>query len=251
MTRARELEGKVAVVTGASRNIGRAIALAFADAGAAVAVIGRADRAGLDETAALIKAAGGRAIVMLGDVRDEASVKSFIDGTVAEFGRLDILVNNAAIRVEEPVEKVTFASWRNVTATILDGAFLCVSAALPHLLRSDAGRIINIGGRTGHTGSRDRVHVVSAKAGLIGMTKGLAIELAPKKITVNLISPGLIATVRGASTSGPTETSDKMAPVGRRGTAEEVANMARLLAGPDGGYMTGQSIHINGGTFMP
>lgn len=190
----RELDGRVALVTGAARNIGRAIALDLADA---VAVVTRADRNGAEAVVREIEQRGGAALALLADVKDEADVASAVERTLARFGRLDILVNNAAVRGEVAFETMQLAQWREVVAVTLDGAFLCSRAALEPLSRGGSGTIVNIGGLTAYTGARNRAHVVAAKAGLDGLTKALAQDLAPRGITVNLVSPGLIDTVRG------------------------------------------------------
>jgi 3-oxoacyl-[acyl-carrier protein] reductase len=243
------LTGRVALVTGASRNIGRAIALKLAEAGAAVALNARSSRAPLDEVAREIEAAGGTATTCLADVADEAAVEAMVAEAVARFGRLDILVNNAAIRPARAVEDMTLAEFRAVTAVILDGAFLCARAALPHLRRSDAASIVNIGGLTGHIGATRRLHVVTGKAGLVGLTKALAHELAPVGITVNCVVPGAIDTVRaeGSAASGHP---GHPPLIGRRGRSEEVAELVRYLCGPAARYITGQAIHVNGGAYM-
>ena len=248
----QEMQGKAALITGAARNIGRAIALALADAGANVALAARADRDGLEETAALARAKGVRAEVILADITDEVSVRDMVGAVKATFGRLDVLVNNAALRAETPIEEITMAEWRKVLAVNLDGAFLAVQAALPLLKASDAGAIINIGGLTAYTGAKNRPHVVAAKAGLDGLTKALAQDLAEAQITVNLVSPGLIATQRGGSSPVEPEHHKKHTTLlGRRGQPEEVAAMVRHLAGPNGRYITGQTIHVNGGVYLP
>ena len=164
------------------------------------------------------------------------------------FGRLDILVNNAAIRAEAPFAELTFDAWRHCMAVTLDGAFHCTQAALPHLLRSDAAAVVNIGGLTGHTGAPQRAHVVAAKAGLAGLTRALAHELSPQGITVNLVAPGLIETTRPGGP--PAHRAGRTTLVGRQGRPDDVAGAVRWLAGPAGRYVTGQSIHVNGGLFM-
>jgi 3-oxoacyl-[acyl-carrier protein] reductase len=249
----RELDGRVALVTGAARNIGRAIALDLADAGAAVAVAARADKDGAEETARRIEERGGSALVLLADVTNEADVARMTERALERFGRLDILVNNAAVRREVAFEAMSLAEWRDVLAVTLDGAFLCSRAAVRPLAAGGAGAIVNIGGLTAYTGARHRAHVVAAKAGLDGLTKALAQELADRGITVNLVAPGLIDTVRGGpSAPGEPEHHKRHATlVGRRGRPEEVAATVRHLAGPRGRYLTGQTVHVNGGAFLP
>ncbi len=248
---AGELAGKVALVTGGARNIGRAIACALAAGGAAVMVNARTSRAEAEATADMIRAAGGRAALHLADVTDAGAVAAMVKATVGEFGRLDILVNNAAIRAETPFAELRFEDWRRVLATVLDGAFLCTQACLPHLTRAGSGAIVNIGGMTAHAGAQGRAHVVTAKAGLAGMTRALAHDLAPLGITVNCVVPGTIETIRGLP-GAPERPAHRQAlpPLGRRGEPEEVAAAVRFLCGPGARYITGQSLHVNGGGFM-
>jgi 3-oxoacyl-[acyl-carrier protein] reductase len=243
-----ELSGRVALVTGAAKNIGLAIARELAQAGAAVVLVARSDIEAARAAAGEIARDHGRAIAVQGDVSDPESVRSMIAEAVAQLGRLDILVNNAGIRPESAFDTMTIEEWDLVLAVNLDGPFLCTQAALPHLAKSDAAAVVNIGGLTAYTGAPKRAHVVASKAGLDGLTKALAVELAPRGITVNLVSPGLIATERlHAAEHHKTRTT----PLGRRGRPEDVAAMVRLIVGPNGRYLTGQTIHVNGGTYLP
>src|SRR3954469_18466339 len=196
MTSGKELDGKAAIVTGAGRNIGRAIALALADAGASVVVNARSNRAEAEAVAREIEVLGGKALVHLGDVADPAAVRAMADGATKQFGRIDILVNNAALRREKPFGEMSHAEWREIMDVTLDGAFHCVKACLPALKKSAAGAVVNIGGLSAHTGAKNRAHVVTAKAGLIGFTRALAHDLADDGITVNCVVPGLIGTPR-------------------------------------------------------
>ena len=245
------LAGKVALVTGGARNIGRAIACALAADGAAVMVNARTSRDDAETTAQMIRAAGGRAALHLADITDEPAVAAMIEATIGEFGRVDFLVNNAAIRAETPFAEIQLQDWQRILATVLDGAFLCTQACLPHLSRGGSGAIVNIGGLTGHTGARGRAHVVTAKAGLAGMTRALAMDLAPHGITVNCVVPGTIDTVRGLP-GAPERPAHRQAlpPLGRRGTPEDVANAVRFLCGPGARYITGQALHVSGGGYM-
>jgi 3-oxoacyl-[acyl-carrier protein] reductase len=244
----RPLHGQVALVTGSVRRIGRATALALARDGAAVVVNARSSRAEAEAVAAEIAALGGGALVHLADVTDEAAVARMLDAAAAAFGRLDILVNNAANRGEAPFLDMSLAQWREITGVILDGAFLCSREALRLMAANGYGRIINIGGVSAHLGAARRAHVGAAKAGLIGLTRALAAEFAGAGVTVNCVVPGRIGGERSASSghgiSHPTL-------VGREGTADEVAEIVRTLCGPAGGFITGQTIHVSGGLFMP
>src|SRR3954453_17869452 len=163
----KELTGRVAIVTGAGRNIGRAIALTLAEGGASVLVNARSNRAEADAVAREIEAAGGKALVHIGDVADADAVQAMADAAVKQFGRIDILVNNAALRREKPFAEMNYAEWREIMDVTLDGAFHCTKACLPWLKQSGAGTIVNIGGLSAHTGAKDRAHVVTAKAGII------------------------------------------------------------------------------------
>src|SRR5712691_4825879 len=246
----QELSGRVAVVTGAGRNIGRGIALALADAGAAVVVNVRSN---LDEAQAVvdeIERGGGQALAVATDVADAAAVQKMTDTAAERFGRIDILVNNAAVRVEQAFEGMTLAQWRAVTSIILDGAFNCIQACLPHLKASGAGVIINIGGLSAHTGAARRPHVVAAKAGLIGLTRALAHELAPDKIRVNTVTPGLMSTPRPAGAAEPQHHALVHALVGRRGQPDDIAAAVRFLCGPSASFITGQNMQVNGGTYL-
>jgi 3-oxoacyl-[acyl-carrier protein] reductase len=245
----RELEGRVALVTGGGRNIGRAIVDALADAGAAVVVNCRSSQAEADAVVAAIEARGGKAMCFLADVTDEEGVAAMVAAAVKRFGRLDILVNNAAVRDVTRIDDIDLATWRYVTGIILDGAFICSKAALPALRKSDAGSIVNIGGMSGHTGAAGRPHVIAAKLGLVGLTRGLAHDLAPDRITVNCVVPGLIDTQRGGA-SGAKSAHQQEGLVGRRGKPEEVAAIVRVLCGPEGRYITGQEWHVNGGAYL-
>jgi len=249
MEEGQELAGRVALVTGAARNIGRAIALELARAGAAVVVHARTSRAEAEQTVAAIRTAGGRAAMQLADVTDRAAVEAMVAAGAKEFGRLDLLVNNAAVRAETAFADMNYEEWRRVIASILDGAFHCSQACLPHL--STGGSIVNLGGLTAHRGAEGRAHVVTAKLGIVGLTRALAHELAAKDITVNCVVPGMIDTTRGlpGAPERPAPRSG-LPPVGRRGTPEEVAAAVRFLCGPGARYITGQTLHVNGGGFM-
>lgn len=245
------MAGRVAIVTGAARNIGRAIAIALARGGACVTVNALSSAKEAAMVAREVEDAGGQALVQLADVGDPAGAQRLIDATVRRFGRIDILVNNAAIRRETPFGELDWQEWRAVCAVILDGAYLCAHAALPHLRKSDGAVIVNVGGMSAHSGSTGRAHVVAAKAGLAGLTRALAHELGPDGITVNCVAPGLIDTVRGHSAVGtPAHHALHRTLLGRRGSPYDIAALVRFLCSPDARYITGQTLHANGGAYL-
>jgi 3-oxoacyl-[acyl-carrier protein] reductase len=245
----RELDGRVALVTGASRNIGRAIALELAAAGAHVVINALSARADAEAVAAEI---GPCAMVAMADVTDRAAVDAMIAAVRARFGRLDILVNNAAVRGEVPFAELDHATWSRILSICLDGAFHCTQAALPLLKEAGGATVVNIGGLTAHTGAVERTHVVTAKAGLVGMTRALAHELAGFGITVNNVAPGMMDTKRGVSAGNqqPRHHATQQTLLGRRGHPDEIAAAVRWLAGPGGRFVTGQVIHVNGGAYL-
>ena len=248
----------VALVTGAGRNIGREIALGLAASGHAVAVNVRSSVGEGQAVVDAITAAGGKALLCVADVSDRTAVGTMIEHITARWGRLDVLVNNAAVRREADVAALTVQDWHDTLRVVLDGAFFCTQAALALLKASGASSasataaIVNIGGLTAHTGAPERVHVVTAKAGLVGMTRALAHDLARHGITVNCVSPGLIDTVRKASSASakPRHHGSHQTLLGRRGTAQEVAAAVVYLAGPTARYITGQVLHVNGGAYL-
>ena len=246
----KELSGKVAIVTGAGRNIGRAIALALADAGASILVNARANRAEADAVAGEILAMGGKALIHIGDVADAKAVQAMADAAVNGFGRIDILINNAALRREKPFAEMDYAEWRAILDVTLDGTFHCTKACLPALRKSGAGRIVNIGGLSAHTGAKNRAHVVTAKAGIVGLTRALANDLAADGITVNCVVPGLIGTPRPKDKPEPAHHLSHQTITGERGKPEDVAAAVRFVCGPGARYITGQAIHANGGAYL-
>jgi len=242
------LQGRVAIVTGSARNIGRAIAHALAEAGAAVVVNAKSSAEEAETVVQEIRNRGGQAVTKLADVGQPEQAASLIDAAVQAFGRLDILVNNAAVRREIDFERLDYEEWRAITATILDGAYLCARAAAPYLSAARGGSIVNIGGLSSFTGASRRAHVIAAKAGLVGLTRALAHDLAPHHITVNCVAPGLIDTERRGPE--PAHHAKHATLLGRRGTPEEIAAVVRFLCGPEARYITGQTLHANGGVFM-
>jgi 3-oxoacyl-[acyl-carrier protein] reductase len=240
--------GHVALVTGGVRRIGRATALALAQDGADVVLHARSSREEAEAVAREIEALGRRALVVLADVTDEAAVEAMMGEIDRHFGRLDILVNNAALRGEEPFREMSYARWREITGVILDGAFLCSRAALRRMVPRNYGRIVSMGGVSAHLGAAGRAHVGAAKTGLIGLTRALAAEFAAHGVTVNCVIPGKIG---GQRSHGSGKGIAGMPIVGREGVPEDVAEVVRLLCRPATSFITGQSVHVNGGLFMP
>jgi 3-oxoacyl-[acyl-carrier protein] reductase len=195
---------------------------------------------------------GGDALLVAADVTQRAQVDAMIAAISKRFGRLDIVVNNAAIRHEAAFADLPYADWRAAQAVCVDGAFHCTQAALPLLRESGAGSVIHIGGMTAQTGASKRAHVVTAKAALGGLTRALAHELAEFGITVNCISPGMVDTVRNAAsaTPKPAHHTCHQPLLGRRGQPDEIASAVVWLAGPGGRFITGQTLHINGGAYL-
>ncbi len=250
MTNSKPLAGKVAIITGAGRNIGRAIALMLAGEGASIVVNARSNKDEADEVVATIAAAGGKAVAVLGDVAAPATADHLANEAIKHFGRIDILVNNAAIRRESTLEELTLAAWREVMASTIDASFLGAKAVAAHMKRAGGGSIINIGGLSAHTGAKGRAHVITAKAGMIGLTRALAADLAADGITVNCVVPGLIDTSRDAAVALPSHHQVSRTLVGRLGKPEEIAGAVAYLAGPAGRYVTGQTLHVNGGAYL-
>jgi 3-oxoacyl-[acyl-carrier protein] reductase len=246
------LDGKVALVTGAGRNIGRAIALHLARDGAAVVVNGRSDRAAIEAVAAEITAAGGTAMAHLADVSDPAAVAGMVEAAAARLGGIDIAVSNAGLRRQTPFLEIPLAEWREIMSVALDGAFILAQAVLPQMIRrGGGGAFIGLSGISTHVGAPSRAHVSASKSGLEGLVRALAVEFAPHGIRCNCVAPGAIDTVRGASAGAmPATLAEGGVPLRRKGRVEEIAAVVRLLAGPEGGYITGQTVHVNGGAFL-
>jgi 3-oxoacyl-[acyl-carrier protein] reductase len=244
------LVGKVALVSGAGRNIGRAIALGLAEDGASVVVNARTNRGEAEAVVREIEATGGQAIAALADVSDPAAAERMVDMAIRRFGRIDMLVNCAALRRECSFDEMTLADWREVMSATLDSVFICTKAALPHLKAANGAAIVNIGGLSAHTGAKGRAHVVAAKAGIVGLTRALAHDLAADGIMVNCVAPGLIDTARDPVHALPAHHNVNKTLSGRLGSPQEVAAAVRYLCGPGGRYVTGQTLHVNGGAFF-
>jgi 3-oxoacyl-[acyl-carrier protein] reductase len=244
------LKDKIALVTGASQGIGRATALALAEAGAKVAVAARS----ADKLASLvseIEAAGGEALVVPMDVADAAQVKTGFQQVQGKFGRLDILVNNAAITRDTLALRMKLEDWEAVLRTNLTGAHLCIQQALGAMLKQRSGRIINLSSVVAQTGNAGQANYVASKAGLIGLTRAIAVEVASRNITVNAVAPGFISTPMTDVLSQ--EIKDKMKamiPLGRFGTDRDIAAAIVFLASDEAAYITGQVLEVNGGVHM-
>ena len=240
------LRGKAAIVTGSARNIGRAIAHALANQGASVLIHGQQDRAAADSVCREIVDKGGRAVVHLADLVEEQACEDLVEAAVSAFGRLDILVCNAAIRRQKPFLQTSFAEWREVLAVDLDSVFLMTRAAAPHIVAAGGGSIVCLGGSPSHMGTRGRSHVCAAKMGVVGLTRVLANELGEHDINVNVVAPGHVDTARGTS-AGQRSSVTTQRPMARKAEPEEIAAMVCHLCLPIGRYVTGQTIHVNGG----
>lgn len=247
----RKLEGKVAVVTGASRGIGRAIALKLADEGAKVVVNYSGSQAKAEEVVARIQENGGEAIAVQASVSQTEEVTALMDTAVKTFGSLDILVNNAGITRDNLLMRMKEDEWDDVLNTNLKGVFLCTKAVTRQMMKQRAGRIINISSIVGVAGNAGQANYVAAKAGVIGLTKTTAKELASRNILVNAIAPGFIETEM--TDQLPEELKQGMLtqiPLAKLGQPEDIAKAVAFLASDDANYMTGQTLHIDGGMVM-
>jgi 3-oxoacyl-[acyl-carrier protein] reductase len=246
-----ELKGQVALVTGASRGIGRAVALALARVGAAVAVNYRESTAAAEALVAEIEQAGGTALVWQADVADAEACRTMVKGVADRFGRLDILVNNAGTALEKLLMDTTDAEWDELMAIHLRGVFAATRAALPYMVWQRYGRIITVSSIWGISGAAGEVAYSAAKAGQIGFTKALAKEVGPMGVTVNAVAPGAVDTEMNRHLAGPElQAWLDQTPAGRLGTAGEIAEVVRFLASPGAGFITGQVWSPNGGVVI-
>jgi 3-oxoacyl-[acyl-carrier protein] reductase len=243
------LAGKTALITGASRNIGKAIALRMAAAGADIVVNTLQDRAAAEAVAGEIAALGRKALVQVADIVDRKAVDRMVGEAKAKLGAIDILVCNASSRGQVDFLNLDYATWRRVIDISLDGTFHCAQAALPGMIERKWGRIITLGGISWHAGFKRRAHNLTGKSGLTGLTRALAVEFGDRGITANVIAPGAIATVRPPS-AGASAARGNVPPIPRDGHVDEIASAALFLAHPDQGYLTGQVIHVNGGAYL-
>jgi len=245
-----DLEGRVAIVTGSAQGIGRAIALNLAEGGASIALTDvRAPK--LDEVVKEIEERGRKAIRFCVDVTDLEAVQKMVDQTLEALGKIDILVNNAGITRDNLVMRMKTEDWQAVLKTNLDGAFHCIRAVLPSMVRQRYGRILNIASVVAQVGNVGQANYIASKAGIIGLTKAVAAEVARRNITVNAVAPGFIAT--SMTENLPAEVKEKMLsliPMGRMGTDSEIAAGVRFLVSEEARYITGHVLNINGGMFM-
>ena len=244
------LSGRVAVVTGASQGIGRAIALKLSQTGATVALAAR-NQGKLEELMSEIEAANGRAAAFVVDVGKEEQVKATFKQMIAQLGRIDILVNNAGITRDQLVMRMKRSDWDEVINTNLTSAYLCIQQALGSMLKQRWGRIINVTSVFGQIGQAGQANYASSKAGLIGLTMAMAREVASRSITCNAVAPGFIETAMTSALSEEfKQTALKVIPLGRVGSTDDVANAVVFLASDEAGYITGHVLNVNGGMYM-
>ncbi len=246
-----DLTGKAALVTGGSRGIGKAIGLRLARQGADVAFSYKGNTDAATATAAEIESIGTRALAIQGDVRDPESAEAVVKTALEAFGKIDILVNNAGVTRDDLIMRMSAEAWREVLETNLFGAFWMTKAVTRPMLKARAGRIVNITSVSGQAGQMGQANYSSAKAGLIGLTKATARELASRGITVNAVAPGFVLTelTQGLPDALKEEITART-PLGRFGTTEEVADAVAFLASDEAGYITGQVLAVDGGLVM-
>lgn len=246
-----KLDGKSAIVTGASRGIGKDIALYLAKEGAKVAVNYSGSKEKAEAVVEEIKALGGEAFAIQANVDQSEDIKELVRATLEQFGSIDILVNNAGITRDNLLMRMKEQEWDDVLNTNLKGVFLCTKAVTRQMMKQRAGRIINITSIVGVSGNPGQANYVAAKAGVIGLTKTSALELASRNITVNSVAPGFITT--DMTDALPEEVKAQMLsqiPLAKFGNTEDIAKAVAFLASDDANYITGQTLHVNGGMFM-
>ncbi len=245
------LEQKIALVTGGSRGIGRAICQRLAAMGATVGINYVANPTAAEETLQLIETAGGKGFLLRFDVADGIAAQEAIKELLATHGQLDILVNNAGITRDGLMARMKDEDWDSVLDTNLKGAFVCSKAAMRPMIKKRWGRIINISSVVGFVGNSGQINYAAAKAGLVGLTKSMARELAGRNITVNCVAPGYIVTdMTDGLTEDVQEALKAQIPLGTLGSPADVAGSVAFLASPDSNYITGQTLHVNGGMYM-
>ena len=244
-----KLEGKVALVTGSGRNIGRATVLRLAGEGAHVVVNARSNQAEADAVVNEAKALGVKAISVVADLARRDQVEGLAERALSEFGRVDILINNAAIRPHKPFTELTTEDWEAVRSVVLDGAIYLTRAVIGSMVANNYGRILFFTGEGAFVGGSGRAHVSAAKMGLVGFARGLASEFAARNIRVNVVSPGSIDTSRANPERDRQPDAERDGiPLGRQGKVDEIAATCLFLVSDEGGFITGQTIHVNGGT---
>jgi NAD(P)-dependent dehydrogenase (short-subunit alcohol dehydrogenase family) len=243
-----KLDGRVALVTGSGRNIGRATVLKLAAEGANVVVNARSNQEEAESVAAEAREMGVKALPVLADVSNKEQVDSMVNMAMSEFGKIDILINNAAIRPHKPFTELTLQDWEYVRGVVLDGAFYCTRAVINSMVDNNFGRILFFTGDGAFRGGAGRSHVSAAKMGLVGFARGLASEFAGNNIRVNVVSPGSIDTSRANPEWYQNRPPDAAGiPLGRQGSVNEIAATCLFLVSEDGGFITGQTVHVNGG----
>ena len=246
-----ENKNKVAIVTGAAKNIGRATCESLSKLGYNILVHANTDKDGADETVKLIKKNGIQSSCFIGDLTKQDTASELVI-EASKLGNISALVNNASQREFNKFDDMTFDDWRFVMSINLDSLFHTCKAVIPEMKKNNWGRIINLGGLSAHISAIGRAHVITSKSAVVGFSRALAMEYAETGITINTVVPGLIDTVRGASAgSSLVHPSHSNPPVGRKGYPEEVATMISNLCGPNSDFITGQTIHVNGGSYFP
>jgi 3-oxoacyl-[acyl-carrier protein] reductase len=247
-----ELAGKVAIVTGSARNIGRATAVELARAGATLVINARSSGDLCEEAANEIIAAGGRAMPFVADITDPAAVDRMVSAAIAEFGGIDILVNNAANRSRRHFPDIAEEDWRHALGAAFEGAFLMSKACVPSMIARGGGSIVGLGGLNAYRGHAERAHGMAAKAALGGLIRGLAFDLGQYNIRANVVVVGTFDTeTEGSSSSGTPKPPLSEIPLGRYGVPQDMANLIRFVVGPAASYLSGQTVHLNGAAFCP